>query len=158
MQYAYQLLRQDSIPVKDAFTMLRDYSVAIAGLEITRRKKTNAELLAEDLLKAFTNRIEIDLKDDLFKGVIPNDTTQAIMLDKTFCGKKRNLTTKQLVMKAKADAKRLKHNLPLLVNDGQFKSTDCVTIYKRCKANVLNNFNSALYKLLNKDSGIPSGK
>jgi hypothetical protein len=34
MQYAYQLLRQDSIPVKDAFTMLRDYSVAIAGLEI----------------------------------------------------------------------------------------------------------------------------
>lgn len=158
MQYAYQLLRQDSIPVKDACTMLRDYSVAIAGLEITRRKKTNAELLAEDLLKAFTQRIEIDLKDDLFKGVIPNDTTQAIMLDKTFCGKKRNLTTKQLVMKAKADAKRLKLNLPLLVNDGQFKSADCVTIYKRCKANVLNNFNSALFKLLNKDSGIPSGK
>jgi hypothetical protein len=54
MQYAYQLLRQDSIPVKDAFTMLRDYSVAIAGLEITRRKKTNAELLSEDLMKAFS--------------------------------------------------------------------------------------------------------
>jgi hypothetical protein len=54
MQYAYQLLRQDSIPVKDALTMLRDYSVAIAGLEITRRKKTNAELLSEDLMKAFS--------------------------------------------------------------------------------------------------------
>ena len=107
MQYAFQLLRNGTIPAKDSLILLRDYSVAIAGLEITRRKKTNAELLAEDLLKAFSERIDIDLNDDLFNGVIPRETDRGIMMDGNFGGKKRNLTKAQLKCKAKSDAKRV---------------------------------------------------
>jgi hypothetical protein len=158
MQYAFQLLRSGTIPAKDSLILLRDYSVAIAGLEITRRKKTNAELLAEDLLKAFSERIDIDLNDDLLKGVIPRETDRGIMMDGNFGGKIRNLTKAQLKSKARSDAKRVKQNKPLLEADGLFNSKDCVVIYKRCKASALNSFNAALYSLLNKDKSIPSGK
>ena len=82
MQYAFQLLRNGTIPAKDSLLLLRDFSVAIAGLEITRRKKTNAELLA----------------DDLFNGVIPRETDRGIMMDGNFGGKRRNLSARQSQM------------------------------------------------------------
>jgi hypothetical protein len=158
MQYAYHLLRKVPINSRDFHLMLRDYSMGICGNEISRRQKSSVEVVGAELLKAYTERIKLDLSDNLFKGLVPIDTTYEMMLEQNFGEKKRAPTKLRQEKKLEADQKRINKNLPIIVPSGLLKADDCLTIYRRCRASAVNIYNPGLFTLTNKDKTIPSGK
>ena len=146
MEYARKLLEH---PMKEAelFKIIQLLSIGHVGDEVTRQKKTTAELASSDMKKNYFTRVAVELGSVLFAGIIPPTITVEKLAFHNFGEKKRNLSTKQKDSRLKTIAKRLKLKLPPLEENGIIDAAQVAKIYAASKNALIHQINPELMKV-----------
>jgi hypothetical protein len=146
MEYARRLLEQP-MKVAELFKILQALSIGYVGDEVTRQKKTTAELASSDMKNKYFTRVAVELESVLFADIVPETITVEKLRFHNFGEKKRNLSAKQKESRMKTIAKRLKLKLPPLEENGIIDAAQVAKIYAATKNALIHQINPELMKV-----------